>query len=88
VGVAGLGSQLFQHATSRLKRHDAAPAQCKGNGHAASARANIQNGNARPKPGGPPELVEVLMGQGGAVPTIVNARIRREVDALGHGFVL
>ena len=61
VGVGGLGSQFVQHATSRLERHDAAPAQGKGDGHSASTRANIQNVFARPKPGGPPELVEVLI---------------------------
>ena len=70
VGVAGLGAQLFQHATSRLKCHDVAPTQGERNGHATSARANVQNVKARPKPGSPPELVEILIGQGGAVPTI------------------
>jgi hypothetical protein len=38
---ATLGLQLFEHPTSRVDRHDTAPAIREWNGHSARARANV-----------------------------------------------
>lgn len=79
-----LGAQLGEHAGSRFDDRNAASARCQWNRHATSTGAHVEHTIAGSKPCRAPEPIETIVRQHGAVPTIVDGGVGREIDAFGH----